>query len=206
MLFRSFSTAKELHEVWKVSLNILEQLSGVATKTNKMLNIAKEGNKNIVLATTRKHFPLTKDMMIHAVLSGGGIFHRLGLYDSILIFTQHRNFFDTKVEFEEAFKRAKDKFLEKKIVVEVDSFDEACYFASLGADVLQCEKMGYEELKECVGLKKEYSHIKVLATGGINLTNAKEYASCGVDALVTSSVYSANPCDIKAVITKVSDE
>jgi molybdenum transport protein len=70
----------------------------------------------------------------------------------------------------------------------------------LGGDILQCEKMDYETLKNCVMLKKEFSNLLVSATGGINKDNIAEFAKCGVDFIVTSSPYHAKPLDIKVKI------
>lgn len=197
LLCEVYGSAGALHKAWKVAQNMLEYLSGIATATHTLVQHAKEGNPDIIVATTRKNFPATKEMMLKAVAAGGGIHHRLGLYDSILVFAQHRTFFATKEGFEEGFARLKKKYLEKKTVVEVESLEEASYFAALGADVLQCEKMDFEELRACVALKKNYPALLVSATGGINTQNAAEYAACGVDFLVTSAPYHAKPLDVK---------
>jgi molybdenum transport protein len=203
LLCEAIGSAGALHKAWKVAQNMLEYLSAIATATHSLVQHAKEGNPEIVVATTRKNFPNTKEMMLKAVAAGGGIHHRLGLYDSILVFAQHRSFFDTKEGFEDGFAKLKKKYLEKKVVVEVESVEEASYFAALGADVLQCEKMDYAQLRECVALKKNYPALLVSATGGINIHNAEEYAACGVDFLVTSAPYHAKPLDVKVKISKL---
>jgi molybdenum transport protein len=203
LILESFADAATLHKAWKISQNILEYMSGVATYTNNLLKSAREVNPEISIATTRKNFPGSKKLMLDAVLCGGGVPHRLGTYDSILVFEQHRDFFSDTQEFELHFKKLKNRFPEKRVAVEVDSYEEALYFAKLGADVLQCEKMEFEELKKCVSIKDEFSHILVMATGGINDTNIKEYAQCGVNAVVTSSPYHAKPKDIKVTMQMV---
>lgn len=203
MILESFSNAERLHKAWKISQNILEYMSGVASYTASLLELSHEVNPTLCIATTRKNFPGSKRLMIDAVLAGGGVAHRLGTYDSILIFEQHREFFDSTEELESGFKALKEKFIEKRVAVEVDSYEDALYFASLGADVLQCEKMEYAELTRCVALKKSYPHILVMATGGINLSNIREYALCGINAVVTSSPYHAKPQDIKVTMQKI---
>ncbi len=189
--------AKSLHHVWKISQNIFEYMSGIATCTDKMLQLAKAINPDIAITTTRKNFPGSKELMLKAVMDGGGTPHRLGLYDSILIFEQHLAFLSDKQELDRSFKTIKKKFIEKKITVEVKNLEDAGYFASLGADILQCEKMDFEMLKECVALKKKFKNITVSATGGINVKNISEFAKTGVDLIVTSSPYHAKPLDIK---------
>lgn len=195
--------AKSLHSAWKISQNIFEYMSGIATYTDEMLRLAKTINPNIALTTTRKNFPGAKELMLKAVMDGGGAPHRLGLYDSILIFEQHLAFLSDKQDIERSFKTLKRKFIEKKITVEVASPEDARYFASLGADILQCEKMDFKTLGECVTLKEEFTNIVISATGGINLENILQFAKTGVDLIVTSSPYHAKPLDIKVEIRKL---
>lgn len=192
--------ASKLHKAWKISQNIFEYMSGIATFTNSLVIKAREINPKISVATTRKNFPGSKELMLKSVMAGGGVIHRMGLYDSILIFKQHLNFFKTKEELELAFSKLKYEFLEKKIAVEVEDYESASYFASLGADILQCEKMEYETLRECVTLKEQYPHLLLSATGGVDEKNIAEFAKCGVDFIVTSSPYHAKPLDIKVTI------
>jgi len=199
-IFSCVGSAKALHQAWKVSQNLLEHLSGIASYTKALVDEARQENPHVEVLTTRKHFPGVKKMVLEAVLAGGGAPHRLGLYDSILVFAQHRMFLESKEELECQFERLKRKFLEKKIVVEVDSFKEAYYFATIGADILQCEKMDPKELRRCVDLKEKFPQLLISATGGINIENAQKFAACGVDFLVTSSPYYAKPKDVKVTM------
>ena len=199
-ILHCIGSAKALHQAWKVSQNLLEHLSGVASYTKTLVQEAKRGNPAVEVATTRKHFPGTKKMMLTAVLSGGASPHRLGLYDSVLVFAQHRVFLGDKEALARHFWELKQKFLEKKVAVEVENFQEALYFARIGADILQCEKMGEKELKRCVELKEKFPHVLISATGGINVNNAQATAACGVDLLVTSSPYFAKPKDVKVTM------
>lgn len=204
-ILKCYANAKKLHKAWKISQNILEYMSGIATYTFEMNQAAQSINPTCHVATTRKNFPGTKEMMLQAVLCGGGVQHRMGLYDSILVFNEHTAFFETQEELEEGFKRLKERFVEKKVVVEVESFEEASYYAALGADVLQCEKMEFDVLKSCVALKERYASLIVSATGGVTRENIAEYAACGVDMIVTSAPYHAKPMDVKVIIHKVEE-
>ncbi|QOG13278.1 ModD protein [Arcobacter sp. FWKO B] len=204
LLISCQSDASKLHKAWKISQNLLEYLSGISTYTYSMTKKAKEINPNIEIATTRKNFPNTKELMTKAVVCGGGTIHRLGLYDSILVFGNHLEFLKEKNELETKFISLKNKFGEKKIAVEVDDLNQANFFASLGADILQCEKMSFDELRMCVELKKLYPSLLVSATGGINLDNIEKYVKTGVDFIVTSSPYHAKPADIKVRMEALS--
>jgi molybdenum transport protein len=192
--------ARSLHKAWKISQNIFEYCSGIATYTDQMSQKAKAINPDIIIATTRKNFPGVKELMIKAVLDGGGVAHRMGLYDSILIFKEHLEFIADTKELEQSIQKLQKRFLEKKVAIEVDSFQQAEYFASLGVDIIQCEKMDFNELEKCVSLKQNYPSLLVSATGGITLDNVEQYAHTGVDFIVTSSPYHAKPENIKVTI------
>ena len=193
--------AGTIHRLWKTIQNLLDYASGVATYTHSLCTIAQSVNPEIVIATTRKTIPFTKKIAIKSVESGGGIAHRLGVSESILVFGYHRVFFSTDELFAQAFVKVKRSNPEKKIVVEVENLEEALQFASLGADILQLEKFPIRELSEsAIILRAKYPHILLMATGGINIANIKEYASTGVEVIVTTSPYNAQPADIKVRI------
>ncbi|OPX86915.1 hypothetical protein [Pelotomaculum sp. PtaB.Bin117] len=84
--------AENLHMSWRASMNILEYASGIATRTNKILTKARKVNPKIEILATRKIFPGTKELSVKAVIVGGGLPHRLGLSETVLVFKQHLNF------------------------------------------------------------------------------------------------------------------
>lgn len=190
--------AKDIHNIYKTIQNLLDYACGVATYTHHMVNAAKSVNPQISVATTRKMIPLTKKIAVKSVFFGGGIIHRLGLSESILIFDTHRVFFQNDLQLADAIRQAKISNPEKKIVIEAISEQEAVKFADIGADILQLEKFPLERLSETVAhLRAKYPGTKLLATGGIHIDNVIAYAQSGVDAIVTSAPYYANPADIK---------
>lgn len=193
--------AGNIHRIWKSVQNLLDYASGISTYTREAVLLARSINPDIVVATTRKTTPFTKKIAIKAVESGGGIAHRLGLSESILIFDYHRVFFPAEEAFSEALRKAKKANPEKKIVIEAGDIAEALKFARLGADILQLEKFPLTKLSDAVHiLRADYPQITLIATGGISAKNIAEYASTGVDMIVTSSPYSAQPADIKVRI------
>lgn len=202
LIIEARSNAGNLHKAWKISQNVLEYMSGIATYTSQMVALGRQISPHFQVATTRKNFPGAKALMVQAAVDGGGVVHRLGLFDSILIFKNHLAFLSDETDLKNSFYKLKKEQLEKKIAVEVENYNEARFFAGLGADILQCEKMNYETLKSCVKLKDHFSHLLVSATGGIDTSNVAEYAQCGVDFVVTSSSYHAKPADIKITIEK----
>ena len=190
-----------IHRVWKTIQNLLDYASGIATYTEKLVKSAQAVHPNVIVATTRKTTPFSKKIAIKAVESGGGIAHRLGVSESILIFEYHRVFFPTDDLFVKAFHKLKKSNPEKKIVMEVENIQDALKFALMGTDVLQLEKFSPSLLRDAVAtLRTKFPHIMLMATGGITLKNIQEYAKCEVDVIVTSSPYNASPADIKVRI------
>ncbi|MFA6630243.1 MAG: ModD protein [Sulfuricurvum sp.] len=193
--------AGNIHRIWKSVQNLLDYAGGIATYTREAVLLAHSINPDIVVATTRKTTPFTKKIAIKAVESGGGVAHRLGLSESILIFEYHRIFFPSDEAFHEALAKVKKSNPEKKIVMEAETIDQAVLFASMGADILQLEKLPLSKLSDAVQrLRNDFPHLILIATGGISAKNIAEYAGTGVDMIVTSSPYNANPADIKVTI------
>ncbi|BAE51757.1 ModD protein [Paramagnetospirillum magneticum] len=185
---------------WKVAQTLMEYASGIASATARIVDAARAANPGVVVACTRKTFPGTKAVAIKAVIAGGGVPHRLGLSDSVLLFPEHRALLDDG-SMADSVRRLKQSCPEKKIVVEVTSAEEAEAAALAGADVIQLEKFTPAETAETVGRMGHYG-ILVAAAGGINATNAAAYAQAGAAVLVTSAPYCAQPVDVKVAITR----
>lgn len=76
--------------------------------------------------------------------------------------------------------------------------EEGLAYFEAGADVIQCEKFSTDDLKAFVdAVRVKYPAGKILAAGGINGSNAAQFAATGVDAIVTTWPYFAQPFDIK---------
>ena len=193
--------AEVLHAGWRVALNLLEYAGGIATRTAQLVTEAqKEGIARI--CGTRKAFPGGRRLSQQALIAGGGIPHRLGLGESVLIFAHHYDLigFDRFLERLPSIKAAAP---EKKIGVEVTSLQQARQVAARGADSVQLDKCSAAELKEMVdALKGDFPDLLVIAAGGINGDNVRAYAASGVDLLVTSWMYFGKPADISAQMTR----
>lgn len=193
--------ALSLLRVAKSFQNILEHASSVATYTNAMLKIAQKVNPQITLLGTRKTMPFAKKLLLKALISGGGLPHRYGLSDSVLLFKEHRLLCK---DLKEDFARLKNSFKEHKIIVEVENVEEGEYFANLGADILQCERFECENLRAFVGkIKAKFPHILLSATGGIDKENVAEFAKTGVDMVVSTAMYRAKILDVKANFSRL---
>jgi molybdenum transport protein len=190
-------SAESLHIAWKISQNILDYSSGIATKTKKLVDKITAINPNISVITTRKNIPGTKELAIKAVIAGGGFPHRLGLSETILIFKQHLNFLGGIDGLTEILRKVKCKTCEKKVIVEVEDLEDAIRLCKSGVDGLQFDKIPCDTLKKNVAIIRDINpSIAILAAGGINESNIEDYAKTGIDAIVTTSVYYAKPIDI----------
>jgi len=198
--------AEALHRAWKVSLTLMETASGVATRTRAMLDAARAVNPSVRIATTRKAPPGLRKLMFKAVLAGGGMVHRAGLSETLLVFEQHRAFLPPDEPLAATLARLHRASPEKKIMIEAETLDEALRAAEAGADVVQLEKMAPEALAATVArLRARHPGLVISATGGIRLDNVQAHAACGVDLLVTSHPYHAPPSDIRAAMRPVAE-
>lgn len=194
-------SAGALHAAWKVCANILESLSGIATKTRAFVESAQGANPKINVVTTRKSFPGTRKLATKAILCGGAMPHRLGLSESILIFDEHIRFMGGFEAMLSQLDEIRQKALEKKIAVEVHNFEDALRVAKKGIDIIQLDKFSPEETKRTVeAIRSIDPAVRIASAGGVTPENADLYAATGTDILVTSSLYFAKPADIKVEI------
>ncbi|MGC8775663.1 MAG: ModD protein [Chlorobaculum sp.] len=201
-ILRASGPAAALHTGWKVAMNLLEYASGISTRTATIVERARAANPDINVVTTRKSFPGTKKIAIKAIMAGGAFPHRLGLSESILVFSQHTAFLGGLDPFLERIADLKKHAPEQKILVEADSADEAIRIAAAGAHVVQVDKMPVADLAALVSeIRSRFPGVAVSAAGGINGENAAAYAATGIDIIVLSSVYFGKPADISTSIT-----
>lgn len=197
VILQAEGRAENLHLAWKVSQNILEYASGIATRTAAILARARQANPDIQLLSTRKVFPGTKELSIKAVLAGGGMPHRLGLSETILVFQQHWAFLGGFSQLLDSLRDWQAFKLEKKIIVEVTSEEEAIQVCQAGADGVQFDKVASPVLLQAAARLRDINpKIIILAAGGINAENAAEYGASGIDAIVTTAMYFGSPVNI----------
>ncbi|MDD2790052.1 MAG: ModD protein [Sulfurimonas sp.] len=186
-----------IHQAWRLTQILLEYACGMASNAAKMLEIAKSANPKIQILTTRKSHPFAKRFSIRALLCGGVLPHRLGLSESILIFAQHRELYENAAAFAKAMQKLKTECVEKKLVIESDSLEDAKEMLALGADVLQIDKCDAATLQEIVTYKNlNAPNATIIAAGGINSKNAAAFAKTGIDAIVTSALYQSPMSDL----------
>ena len=193
---------EDVHKAWKLTQVLFEYSCKISTYANQMKEKIDKINPNCELLTTRKTFPFAKRFCIKATIAGGAMLHRLNLSESILFFDAHRILYKDNKEFYQALKEIKSKIPEKKLVVESDDVQDSINLMKTGVDVIQLDKVFLENIEKIVAYKNEnFSHIKILAAGGINLINVESYANCKVDAIVTSAIYVCGMADISSRLT-----
>lgn len=196
--------AASIHMVWRSGLIMIEFASGIATRTHKLVKAAKLVSPKITVAGTRKHPPYMKKIALKALMAGGGLPHRTGLSDTILIFREHHLFLGDITNLCDEIQKLKKLQKEKKIVAEAHTAEEAEILTDAGVNVIQVDKMPVSQFSECVSCCKSINpEVVMIAAGGINANNAEAYAEAGADVLVTSWIYFGKPADIKAVIEKM---
>lgn len=197
VIINIYGSYEDVHKAWKLAQVALEYASAISTYTNKMSKAAKSVNEKCEVLATRKSFPFAKKFCVKAVLEGGGGMHRLGLSDSVLFFKNHIKAYASFDEFLSHLPEFKAKMVERKICVEAENLDEASKLLKARCDVVQCDKFSPELIQNVLALRDEISpNTMILAAGGVNLLNAKDYANA--DAIVTSAMYSKGVADISA--------
>ncbi len=163
----------------RTMLNIMQRMSGIATMTHKYVKQL-EGTTTRLL-DTRKTTPGMRMLEKEAVALGGGVNHRIGLFDMILIKDNHIDFAGG---IEEALKRA-NEYCKKngknlKIEIEARSIDDIKKILELGlADRVMFDNFTPEQTKEAVKLVN--GRIETESSGGITFDNLRDYAETGVD-------------------------
>ena len=195
--------AGQLHMGWKVALNLFDHLSGVATKTRRMVDAAHRANPSCEVLTTRKSLPGAKDLLTLAVHAGGAWPHRLGLSETVLVFSQHVAFLDGMDGLARRLAEVRGSCVEKKLFVEAGP-DEALELARgldgrRLVDGIQLDKIPVDQLADLVlRLREADPQLTLIAAGGVNEGNAESYAATGVDGIATTAPFNAPPIDMTA--------
>ena len=170
---------QSLLQTERLMLNIMQRMSGVATRTNQYVQKL-EGTKTHVL-DTRKTTPGLRLLEKEAVKIGGGVNHRIGLYDMILLKDNHVDFaggIDKAIIRAQEYCKAKNKDL--KIEIEVRSFDELAQVMAIGGvQRIMLDNFSVENTRKAVEIIA--GKFETESSGGITFDTLRAYAECGVD-------------------------
>jgi len=186
---------QSLLQTERLMLNIVQRMSGIATRTREYVK-ALEGTKTRVL-DTRKTTPGLRLLEKEAVKIGGGVNHRIGLYDMILLKDNHVDFAGG---VDKAILRAKEYLKENgkklKIEIEVRNLDELAQVVAVGGvDRIMLDNFTPANTRKAV--KIIAGRYETESSGGITFDTLKEYAECGVDFIsVGALTHSVKSLDI----------
>ncbi len=165
----------------RLALNIMQRLSGIATKTWQFVK-ALEGT-NVKLLDTRKTTPGFRAFEKYAVKVGGGYNHRFALYDMVMLKDNH-------IELVGSIKEAVNQIRKNvspmvKIEVETNNLEQVEEALKADVDIIMLDNMSIEDMKKAVEIINKKAQVE--ASGNVTLENIKEIAKTGVDFISTGA-------------------
>ena len=183
----------------RTALNFLIHMSGIASLTSQFVQNA--GNTGVAILDTRKTLPGYRRLQKYAVLCGGGVNHRMGLYDGMLIKDNHLaacgGSVARAVEQARTFLREEGRG-EIPVEVEVDTLDQLRDALTAHPEIVLLDNMRPAELQSAVSIRNELSpETQLEASGGVNLQTIGCIAGSGVDRVsIGGLTHSAVALDI----------
>jgi nicotinate-nucleotide pyrophosphorylase (carboxylating) len=183
--------ARSMLSAERTVLNVLQRMCGIATLTRKYVERI-EGTKARIV-DTRKTAPGLRVLDKYAVSCGGGLNHRLGLFDGVLIKNNHLAFHSTSAHAIRAARRHAGHLV--KIEVEVHHLDDLFKVIEAGADVVLLDNFTPEQTRNAVQIAA--GRVVLESSGGITLENVRAYAEAGVDYIsIGALTHSVSAVDI----------
>lgn len=183
---------RSLLQTERLMLNILQRMSGIATMTNKYVELLKGTNTRVL--DTRKTTPGMRILEKQAVKIGGGVNHRIGLFDMILLKDNHVDFAGgIKNAIDRCHEYLSEKSLNLKIEIEVRNFDELQQVLDRGGvDRIMLDNFSIENTQKAVGMIA--GRYEVESSGGITFETIRGYAECGVDFVSVGALTHSVKC------------
>ncbi|MDX2074452.1 MAG: carboxylating nicotinate-nucleotide diphosphorylase [Alphaproteobacteria bacterium] len=185
----------------RTALNLMQRMSGVATLTRKYVD-AVAGTKAKIL-DTRKTMPGLRLADKYAVRMGGGMNHRMGLYDAVLVKDNHIGIRQEAGSMSELVKNTRTQITSllphasgpMPIFVECDTLEQVAQAIDAAPDRIMLDNMSLDMLREAVALAA--GKVPLEATGGVTLSNVRDVAETGVDYISVGAItHSAPAVDI----------
>jgi nicotinate-nucleotide pyrophosphorylase (carboxylating) len=180
----------------RVALNFIQRLSGIATKTAIFVDLV-DGTTATVL-DTRKTTPGWRELEKYAVTQGGGMNHRMGLYDRAMVKDNHLVAEHDIKDIQEAIWKLKKDQPMVEVELEADRLDQVEAFLLLeGVDYILLDNMSNDQLLQAVAMRGNEGSPQLEASGGVNEDTIYEIARTGVDFIsVGALTHSAVALDI----------
>ena len=193
--------ARSILKAERVALNFLQRLCGIATLTRQFVDAI--GNHPAKILDTRKTTPGMRALEKAAVVAGGGVNHRFGLYDMVLVKDNHLATFGGFSSFADRIRQLRQERPNIRIEVEADDLEQARAFVEInGIDVILLDNMAPAQIREAVALRRDA--IQFEASGGITLKNVKRIAATGVDYIsIGGLTNAARAVDVGLELTHV---
>jgi len=193
--------ARSILKAERVALNFLQRLCGIATLTRQFVDAV--GNHSAKILDTRKTTPGLRALEKAAVVAGGGVNHRFGLYDMVLVKDNHLAALGGLSSFPDRIRRLRQERPNIRIEVEADDLEQVRAFVEMdGIDVILLDNMTPAQIREALALKR--NNIKFEASGGITLENVRRVAATGVDYVsIGALTNAARAIDISLEMTHV---
>src|SRR5216110_1470085 len=180
--------ARSILKAERVALNFLQRLCGIATLTRQFVD--EVGNHPAKILDTRKTTPGLRVLEKAAVVAGGGVNHRSGLFDMVLVKDNHLATLGGFSSFADRIRQLRQERPNIRIEVEADDLEQARAFVEInGIDVILLDNMAPAQIREAVALRRDA--IQFEASGGITLKNVKRIAATGVDYISIGSLTNA---------------
>ena len=179
----------------RVALNLLQRMCGIATLTASFVEAVTGTRARIV--DTRKTTPGLRQLEKYAVRVGGGINHRTGLYDGVLIKENH---IVAAGGITEAIRRARAYIPHTlKIEIETENLSQVDEALAAGADIIMLDNMSLDEMRAAVSTIGGRAQVE--ASGGVNLERVRAIAETGVDIIsVGALTHSPRAMDISMLL------
>lgn len=183
---------RSLLQTERLMLNIMQRMSGIATATARYVELLK-GTRTRIL-DTRKTTPGMRMLEKQAVKIGGGVNHRIGLFDMILLKDNHVDFAGgISNAIDRCHEYLKAKSLDLKIEIEVRNFDELRQvIAHGGVDRIMLDNFSVEDTRKAVGMIA--GRYETESSGGITFETIRSYAECGVDYISVGALTHSVKC------------
>jgi nicotinate-nucleotide pyrophosphorylase (carboxylating) len=182
--------ARSILKAERVALNFLQRLCGVATLTRQFVDAV--GNHPAKILDTRKTTPGLRVLEKAAVAAGGGVNHRSGLYDMVLVKDNHLAALGGLFGFADQIRQLRKERPNIRIEVEADDLEQARAFVEIdGIDVILLDNMAPAQIREALALRR--NNIKFEASGGITLKNVRRIAATGVDYISIGALTNSAP-------------
>ena len=196
LVLRVDGSARALLTAERTALNFLQRLSGVATVTASVVRAVRDAGGTATILDTRKTTPGLRALEKAAVLAGGGLNHRAGLYDMVLIKENH---IAAAGGIAAAVRAARERAPDLPLEVEVRNSEEIDEALAAGAQRLLLDNMTPAELRAAVRLVAGRARLE--ASGGVTFETLKEIADTGVDWVsVGALTHSAPALDLSLLL------